>query len=281
MKNLISSCLWFNGNAAEAAQFHCETFPNSQIVHSDEITTHYELNGYPLTALNGGSQYRINPAISFFVYCGSEAEIDRLYEVLSAGGHVLMPLDKYPWTTKYAWVEDRFGVSWQLDIDDIKVEQKIVPSMLFADQKYTLVQEAYDHYASIIDPAMFLMSLPYPISAGVPLGTLQFAQFKLNGTVFNAMSNNSKMQFDFSPATSFVLQCDTQAEIDHCWDKLIAAGEANMGGWLVDKFGISWQVIPSQLSQFLSNPATSKAVIERMLQMKKIEITALEEAAVA
>ena len=89
------------------------------------------------------------------------------------------------------------------------------------------------------------------------------------------------MQFDFSPATSFVLQCDTQAEIDHCWDKLIAAGEANMGGWLVDKFGISWQVIPSQLSQFLSNPATSKAVIERMLQMKKIEITALEEAAVA
>lgn len=278
MKNQISSCLWFNGNAQKAARFHCDIFPNSKIVHSDDVVTHYELNGYQLTALNGGSQYQLNPAISYFVYCGTEKEIDRLYAKLSKGGRTLMPLDKYPWTTKYAWVQDKFGVSWQLDIDDIKVPQKVVPSLLFTEKKYALIQEAYDHYESIFD-SMFLTSLPYPISAGAPLGTHQFAQFKLNGTVFNAMSNNAKHDFDFSPGNSFVIECDNQEEINDCWAKLTDEGKESQCGWLVDKFGISWQVIPSQLSKLMGNPKTTRAVMDALLRMKKIDLIKLEELA--
>ncbi len=278
MKSPITSCLWFNGKAAEAAAFHCKTFQNSEIIHSDEVVTHYNLNGYRFTALNGGPQYKMTPAVSYFVYCGSDNEIERLYKALKKGGQVLMPLGTYPWTSKYAWVQDKFGVSWQLDIDDIKVPQKIVPSLLFTDKKYTLIQEAFDHYDSIFE-SMFLTSLPYPISAGAPLGTHQFAQFKLNGTVFNAMSNNSKHDFDFTPGNSFVIECENQEEIDQCWDQLTDGGEASKCGWLVDKYGISWQVIPSQLDQLMSNPDTASAVMDKMLEMEKISIKTLEEAA--
>lgn len=278
MKSPITSCLWFNGKAAEAAAFHCKTFQNSEIIHSDEVVTHYNLLGYRFTALNGGSQYKMTPAISYFVYCGSDKEIERLYKTLKKGGRVLMPLGTYPWTSKYAWVQDKFGVSWQLDIDDIKVPQKIVPSLLFIDKKYALIQEAYDHYDSIFE-SMFLMSLPYPISAGAPLGTHQFAQFKLNGTVFNAMSNNSKHDFDFTPGNSLVIECENQEEIDQCWDQLTEGGKASKCGWLVDKFGISWQVIPSQLGQLMSDPNTAQAVMDKMLEMEKIVISELEEVA--
>ncbi len=278
MKSPFTSCLWFDGKAADAATFHCKTFPNSKIIHSDDVVTHYQLNGYRFTALNGGPQHHVTPAVSYFVYCGNDEEIERLYAALSEDGRVLMPLDTYPWTSKYAWVQDKFGVSWQLDIDDIKVDQKIVPSFLFTDQKYALIQEAFDHYDSIFD-THFLTSLPYPISAGAPLGTLQFAQFKLNGTVFNAMSNNSKHDFDFTPGNSLVIECESQQEIDHCWNKLTEGGQAGKCGWLIDQFGISWQVIPSQLKQLMNNPKTSKAVMDKMLEMQKIIIAELEEIA--
>lgn len=151
----------------------------------------------------------MTPAISYLVYCGSDKVIERLYKVLSKGGKVLMPLNKYPWTSKYAWVQDKFGVSWQLDIDDIKVLQKIVPYLLFTDQKYALIQDAFDHYDALFE-TMFLTSLPFPISAGAPLGTHQFAQFKLNNTVFNAMINNAKHDFDFTSGNSFVIECENQ-----------------------------------------------------------------------
>lgn len=278
MKSTITSCLWFNGKAAEAAAFHCKIFKNSTIIHSDEVVTHYNLNGYQFTALNGGSQHQMTPAVSYFVYCGSDQEIERIYEALSKDGKVLMPLDQYPWTSKYAWVQDKFGVSWQLDIDDIKVPQKIVPSLLFTDKKYTLIQKAFDHYDSIFN-THFLTSLPYPISAGAPLGTHQFAQFKLNNTVFNAMSNNARHDFDFTPGNSFVIECENQEEIDQCWNQLTEGGEAGKCGWLVDKFGVSWQVIPSQLGELMSNSDTSEAVMDRMLEMKKIVIAELEEVA--
>lgn len=278
MKSPITSCLWFDGKAAEAAAFHCKTFPNSKIIQSDEFVTHYDINGYRFTALNGGPQYKMTPAVSYFVYCGSDEEIERLYKLLKQGGRVLMPLGTYPWTSKYAWVQDKFGVSWQLDIDDIKVPQKVVPSLLFTDKKYALIQEAFDHY-DVVFETMFLTSLPYPINAGAPLGTHQFAQFKLNDTVFNAMSNNSKHDFDFTPGNSFVIECESQEEIDECWDQLIEGGEGSKCGWLVDKYGISWQVIPSQLDQLMSNPDTAQAVMGKMLEMEKIDINVLQEVA--
>lgn len=225
--------------------------------------------------LNGGPKYKVSPAVSYYVYCGNENEIDRIYKLLSENGTVMMPLDKYDWSEKYAWVMDRFGVNWQLDIHDIKSTQKIVPALLFANEKYTRVKEAVANYTNIFSGSKILLEAPYPQQAGLPEGTLLFAQFILNDFVFNAMSSTIKHEFDFTPGNSFVIECVDQQEIDHFWDRLGNGGRYDMCGWLADKYGVSWQVIPSILPSLMADPVKGPAVIQAFLKMKKFEIAAL------
>ena len=101
--------------------------------------------------------------------------------------------------------------------------------------------------------------------------------FELNGTKF--MGLNAGPQFQFNEAVSFVIDCDTQAEIDHYWSKLTAdGGQEGQCGWLKDQFGVSWQVVPSVLPELLSNPAKAQNVMKAYMQMKKFDIAALENA---
>jgi predicted 3-demethylubiquinone-9 3-methyltransferase (glyoxalase superfamily) len=228
-------------------------------------------------ALNGGLQYSLNPSISFFVYCGSEAEIDRLYEVLSKDGSVLMPLGKYEWTSKYAWVSDKYGVNWQLDIDPINSTQRIVPSFLFVNQKMQRVQEAVQYYTGIFPKSTILLEAPYPVSAGPMAGKILFAQFKLNGVIMNAMSSTLQHDYDFTPGWSFVVECDTQEEIDLYWNTLGRDGRYSMCGWLEDKFGVSWQIVPSILSSLMADKEKFPKIIQAFSKMQKFEIQTLLE----
>lgn len=100
------------------------------------MTVEFELNGQKFLALNGGPDFKLNESISHFVYCESEDRINFLYQKLSEGGSINMPLDKYDWGPNYAWVKDKYGLSWQLDIEAINSTQKIVPSLLFVNEKY-------------------------------------------------------------------------------------------------------------------------------------------------
>lgn len=277
MKKTIYPCLWFDGNAAEAANFYCSLFNNAQILQQTPVVTTFELDGTLFMGLNGGPMYRVNPAISYFVYCGgSEAEVSRLYTALSEGGSILMPLDKYDWSSKYAWVEDRFGVNWQLDIDNINSTQKIVPALLFANQKKEQVKTAIDCYAEIFKSSKILMEVPYPPTAPMPEGTLLFAQYKVNNFIFNAISSYVKHDFDFSPANSFVIECEDQAEIDYYWDKLGQdGGRYEQCGWLADKFGVSWQIVPAILPKLMTNPQSGERVMQALLKMQKIDIEIL------
>ncbi len=243
------------------------------------MTVAFQLEGQSFSALNGGPHFKINPSISFFVYCESENKIEKLYNRLSDGGIVMMPLDKYDWSPKYAWVQDKFGVSWQLDVEQINNPQKILPALLFANEKFDKVKEAVTFYTSVFPDSKILLEAPFDKSAGLSDNTLLFAQFKLSDYLFNAMSGSTmKHEFDFNEAFSFVVNCKDQEDVDYYWNKLTEGGAESQCGWLKDKFGVSWQIVPTRLMELLSDPNPSKAqyAMMAMLKMKKIVIADLE-----
>jgi predicted 3-demethylubiquinone-9 3-methyltransferase (glyoxalase superfamily) len=293
----ITPFLWFDKNAEEAVSFYTSVFDNSKILSvtrynedsakatgqkaNSAMTIGFQLEGQSFTALNGGPQFKLNPSISFFVYCESEDKIDLLYKKLSEGGVVMMPLDKYDWSPKYGWVQDKFGLSWQLDVDKINNPQKILPALLFVNEKNLRLKEAMKYYLSVFPDSKIMMESPYHPSVGLPDGALLFTQFKLFDHLFNSMSSTLKHDFDFNEAFSFVVNCKDQNEVDYFWDKLtLGGGCESQCGWLKDKFGVSWQIVPTRLIELLGDPdpVKSQTVMMSMLQMKKIIISDLENA---
>lgn len=271
-KHKIVPHLWFDKEAKEASKFYTSLFPNSAITNITTISetpsgnvdiASFNLSGIDFMAISAGPMFKINPSISFFVYCGSNEEIERLYNKLIENGSALMPLDKYPWSEKYAWVKDKFGLSWQLDIDKINSEQKILPSLLFVNEKFGKVKEAVEFYNSIFPNSKILFESPFDKSAGVPDGTLLFAQFSLNGYLFNSMSGgNMKHEYDFNEALSLMVYCKDQQEIDYYWEKLTAGGTEQPCGWVKDKFGVSWQIVPEEMDTMMRTK--DKKQLERL-----------------
>jgi|WetSurMetagenome_2_1015567.scaffolds.fasta_scaffold08061_5 predicted 3-demethylubiquinone-9 3-methyltransferase (glyoxalase superfamily) len=292
----ITPFLWFDDNAEEAANFYTSLFSDSKILtitRYDEtgakasgqktgsaMTVAFKLEGQNFTALNGGPYFKLNQSISFFVYCESDIKIEKLYENLCEGGTVFFELDKYDWSPRYAWVQDKFGLSWQLDVDKINNQQKILPAFLFVNDTVLKIKEAVNYYSTVFPDSKIIMEWPYDKSAGLPEGTLLFAQFKLADHLFNAMSGTGEHKFDFNEAFSFVVNCADQTEVDYYWNKLTSdGGMESQCAWLKDKFGVSWQIVPTRLIELLSDPDPVKAqkVMMAMLKMKKIIIADLEK----
>lgn len=293
----ISPFLWFDTQAEDAAQFYTTIFNNSKIggitKYNDAsaeasgmqpgsvMTASFEIEGYGFTAINGGPAFKINPSISFFVHSKDEKEIDDLWKKLSEGGKVLMELNKYDWSKKYGWVEDKFGLSWQLMFMENDFDQKIVPSFLFTGNSYGKAQEAMNYYTSIFNNAeidnVYKYGQNYPPNDPE---AVMFEDFTLEGRKFAAMDGAGEHDFIFNEAVSFVVNCDDQKELDNFWDKLSQDGDpkAQMCGWLKDKYGVSWQIVPSVLPELLSDGKKSQKVMEQLLKMKKLDISALKKA---
>jgi len=153
-------------------------------------------------------------------------------------------------------------------------KQKITTYLWFDKQ----AEEAADHYTSIFKNSKVLGVARYGDAGPGPKGTAMTVTFQLEGQQFIAL--NGGPHFKFTEAISLLVNCDTQKEVDELWSKLSAGGEESQCGWLKDKFGVSWQVIPTTLFRLLQDPdpAKSKRVMEAMLQMKKIDIAGLEQA---
>lgn len=265
MSRLIYPCLWFDQQAAEAADFYVSIFPNSEILEKTPMVVSFQVLGTQMMGLNGGPMYQQTQASSYFVYCGSEVNIEELYDSLLDGGKAIFPLGSYPWNPKYAWVTDKFGTNWQLDADPIRGSQKIVPCLLFVNENKTRVREAMDFYTSVFPESMKLMEAPHPHSED-----LLFAQFKLDGYLINAMSSTESHDFGFTPGNSLVVTCQDQAEIDYFWEKLGENGRFDRCGWLSDRFGHSWQIIPKNLGKWISDPVKGQKSMEALLQMEKL-----------
>ena len=153
--------------------------------------------------------------------------------------------------------------------------QKITPFLWFDHQ----AEEAAGFYSSIFPNSKIIKVARYKDAGAGPTGSVMTVEFQLEGQTFIAL--NGGPHFKFTEAISFVVNCETQAEVDTYWEKLSAGGaEVQCGGWLKDKFGLSWQVVPTVLSKLLSVPDPDKAkrVMKAMLAMKKLDIGALEQA---
>lgn len=289
----ITPYLWFDNQAEEAAKFYTSIFENGamgSVTHYSEasaeasgvpegsvMTVAFQLEGQEFVGLNGGPAFDFTPAISFFVACDSEKEIDRLWDKLSDSGQVLMPLNDYPFG-KFGWTNDRFGVSWQLNL--APSTQKISPFLLFVGDQHGRAEEAVNLYTSLFDNARIDQIERYGKGEGEPEGTVKHARFSLNGQTFMAMDSGLDHEFTFTEATSLLVDCEDQAEVDAFWARLSEGGEEGPCGWLKDKFGVSWQIVPAALQEMLADEDAERAeaVTRAMLTMKKIDIQALEEA---
>jgi predicted 3-demethylubiquinone-9 3-methyltransferase (glyoxalase superfamily) len=239
----------------------------------------FELAGQQFMALDGGPIFRFTPATSFFVNCETAAEIDRLWAALSTGGSVLMPFQQYPFSEKFGWVADQYGLNWQLNLG--RREQKITPFLMFVDDQHGKAEAAIQHYTALFQDAGTTNLERYKAGEeGGDAGTVKLAVFRLAGQEFMAMDSSYQHGFSFNEAISFHVACDSQAEVDHFWGRLSADPSAEQCGWLKDQFGVSWQIIPTALGKYMSDPdpEPSKRVRDAMLQMKKIDIAGLQRA---
>lgn len=279
MNNSIYPCLWFDGNGKEAAEFYCSVFNNSVITADTPMVVMFESSGQKFMCLNGGPQFTFNPSVSFFVLCETEREIDKTWKSLLEGGSVLMPLDKYEWSARYGWIQDRFGISWQLSFGKMKeVGQKFTPALMFTEKQNGKAEQAVRFYTSVFKDSVIEGILRFTKDDNEMEGAVKHAQFRLGKYVFMAMDGSLMHKFSFNEAISFVVECETQEKIDFYWEKLTEGGQESQCGWLKDKFGVSWQIIPSILSKLMSDPDKSERVIQAFLKMKKFEIEKLVNA---
>ncbi len=276
MKGQLYPCLWLDGNAREAATFYSSAF-NSMIISENPLVVMFALEGMNFMALNGGPQFKINPSVSFFVFCDTTEDIEKKWNHLLTGGKVMMPLDKYPWNEKYGWCQDKFGVCWQLMMVP-GATQRIVPSFMFTQQQNGRAQEAIEFYTSIFPGSEIEMISRYEKGEPDVEGNIKHARFKLNGQSFAAMESSGAHAFTFNEGLSIVVPCDDQDEIDYYWDKLTDGGKESQCGWLKDKFGVSWQIVPAMLGGLMSDPLKAKRVMDVVMRSVKFNIEELENA---
>ena len=279
--NPIYPCLWFDGNAKEAATFYCSVFSDSSIEDENPMVVTFKSADQKFMCLNGGPEFKFTPAISFYTIISDEGKIEEIWDKLIENGRALMPMDSYPWSQKYGWLQDKFGVTWQLTIDQPEYSnQKFIPALMFSGTNFGKAEEAIDFYSAIFGNSETKLISKYPEDdPNGQDGTINHAQFTLNGKLFAAMDSAIVHNFDFNEALSFVVECRDQEQIDYFWEKLLEdGGKESQCGWLKDKFGVSWQIVPEILPKLMSDPERSQRVIKAFMKMVKFDIEKLENA---
>jgi predicted 3-demethylubiquinone-9 3-methyltransferase (glyoxalase superfamily) len=288
----ITPHLWFDKEAKEAAEFYCSLLPNSKIKSTQTLhdtpsgdagVVSFEFNGYPFMAISAGPLFKFNPSVSFTIALKDKAAIDALWSKLIEGGQALMPLEAYPFSEKYGWVEDKYGLSWQLVHDaGYPYRDTITPSLTFVRDVYGKAEEAMNFYASIFPESKVGSLAKYPAGMEPDVeGKILHGSVILAGQEFFAMeSAHPGHQFKFNEAVSFMVNCEDQKEIDYYWEKLSAVPEAEQCGWLKDKYGLSWQIVPTAMNKMMAEgtPDEIRRVTQAFLKMKKIDIAGLERA---
>jgi predicted 3-demethylubiquinone-9 3-methyltransferase (glyoxalase superfamily) len=306
--NKITTNLWFDTQAEEAAEFYIAAFGDGSVgskLHYTEagqevhgrtpgtvMTVDFRVLDHDFVGLNGGPAFTFNPSVSFIVNYdpsrdeNAQANLDKAWNALADGGTPLMPLQEYPFSKHYGWIQDKFGVSWQLMLTDPSGEPRpvITPSIMFVGDNCGKAEEAQEFYLSVFKNAKKGNIMRYP--AGMEPekeGTVMFSDFMLEGQWFAAMDSAQEHKFQLNEAFSFVVNCADQAEVDYYWEKLSAVPESEQCGWLKDKYGVSWQIVPTEFLQILTNSASDTEkfgrVMGAMMKMKKLDLGELKAAA--
>lgn len=288
--------IWCQGNAEEAGRFYAQVLPRTSTrttmnyptqdlpdfqrgFAGQPLVVEVDISGYAIRLINAGNEFLPTPALSFILNMdplmfdgGGEMEararIHSMWGSFAEGGEVRMELGEYPHSPLYGWVEDRFGVNWQLMLTDPAGEPRppVIPQFLFTGSE-AQAREAMDLYTGLFPDARTGTVVPHAeATAGI-----MFAEFSLAGQWFSAMDGGTDHSFTFSPGLSLEVSCADQAEIDALWEALSSVPEAEQCGWLVDRFGVSWQIVPADMAGLLQRPGA----YQRMLGMKKIVIAQL------
>lgn len=296
MQKIIPN-LWFEGTAKEAAEFYTSVFSNSSVVSTvnypnsaeegladfqldmagKELTVEFEIEGQHFVNINAGPEFKFNPSVSFMVNFDPSRDenarqyLDEVWEKLLQGGEVLMALDEYPYSKRYGWVKDKYGLTWQLILTDPGGDPRpfIVPSLLFAGENVNRAEEAIRFYTSVFTNSKIGLLAPYEQDTGpAKAGSLMFGDFMLEGEWLAAMDSGVEQDFTFNEAVSLQVNCKDQAEIDELWSKLSVMPESEQCGWCKDQFGVSWQIVPENMEELMKKPDAFK----KLMQMHKIII---------
>lgn len=279
MNNSIYPCLTLKGKVAEAAPFYIDTFGEGKVVQTSPYVIMIELSGQKIMLLNDGPSSTPNGSVSFMVSSDSAEETEVYWNKLIDGGKALMPIDNYPWSIRYGWVQDKYGVSWQLFTGETKASQKFSPSFMFTGADAGKAAEAVHFYTELFQNSHIDGIMEYTEGDGDTPGFVKHAQFKINDFTAMAMDSSANHGFGFNDSVSIVVDCDTQTEIDKYWEGLTANGGQEVAcGWLTDKYGISWQIVPKVLGQLMSDPERGQRVMAALMKMKKLIIADLESA---
>ena len=282
MDQRIIPAIWCNGTADEAARFYADVFREGSVVEqAPGLAATVSIHGFRLSLINGGDQYAPNPSLSCILnfdpllFGGEDqarAYLVELYERLSGGG-VLMELGEYPFSPRYTWVRDRFGMTWQLMLTDPAGEPRpfILPSFMFGGTNHANAEEATEAWIALFDDTRRGALRRYEEGGPMEAGTVMFTDFTLHGTWMAAMDSGTFHDFTFTPGVSMIVSCRDQEEIDRYWAGLSAVPEAERCGWCVDRWGVSWQVVPHNIAELMADVA----VREKILQMGKIDLTRL------
>lgn len=296
----ITPFLWFNGNAAEGGEFYADAFPTTTAkitarypekdlpdfqrdLAGEALTVEVDIDGFQIVLINAGPNYRPNIASSFTIRFDpgrdpdASQTLDRVAAKLSEGGVVHMPVGEYPFSPRYGWIEDRYGANWQLTLPyESDVSAPFVsPGLLFGSTAQNRAREAIELYTSLIPNSKIGMIAEYPQATGpARAGDVMYSDFTLAGQGFVAMDSGVEQTETFTPGFSLSIACADQDEIDRLWSALSTVPEAEQCGWCVDRFGVSWQIVPAAMGELLSTPAAYAA----MMSMKKIDIATLKAA---
>jgi predicted 3-demethylubiquinone-9 3-methyltransferase (glyoxalase superfamily) len=281
----ITPFLWYDDSAEEAMTLYASLLDGSMILDVNRMPgetpgdagkatmVSARLAGRDVQALNGGPGHPHTPAASIFVGCETVAQVDRLWNGLSESGVALMPLDAYPFSERFGWVADQYGVSWQISLTGEK--QSVTPFLMLTGENVGKAEEAIGFYTSLF-PDSGVDNVAKDDASHVTMAT-----FRLLGEPFILNESDYDHGFTFSDAFSFFVSCKTQEEVDTLWETLTAdGGEPVQCGWLKDRYGVSWQVIPDRLMELMGDPDPEKAgrVVQAMLGMVKIDVAGLEAA---
>jgi predicted 3-demethylubiquinone-9 3-methyltransferase (glyoxalase superfamily) len=290
--------LWFDKEAKAAAEFYTSVFSNSQV--TDVTTLHntpsgdtdivsFTVRGQQFMAISAGPYFKFNPSVSFMVNFDPSREkdaaenIDVAWEKLIEGGEVLMPIQEYPFSKRYGWLKDKYGLSWQLILTDPAGEERpeIIPSLLFVGDVYGKAEEAIQFYSSVFKEFKAGTIVKYgPGQEPNRADAVMFSDFKVLDLWMAAMDSALQHDFTFNEAVSFIVNCEDQEEIDYYWEKLSAVPEAEQCGWLKDKYGVSWQIVPKAMEEMMDKgtPEQIERITQAFLPMKKFNIAELQKA---
>lgn len=298
MTQKIVPNIWFAGNAGEAGEFYTTALPQASAhvamhypdelpdfqkgLEGEPVVVDLDVAGFRITMINSDDTARPTPSISFMLNFdpllfdddadAARTALDETWAALSDGGQALMPLGEYPFSPHYGWVQDRFGVSWQLMLTDPTGDPRpfVITQIMFSGDVQDRAREAVDLYLSLFDDTAYGTVVAYEQASGTAAaGSIMFGEFRIGEQWFSFMDSNVRHDFGFTPGVSLEIRCADQAEIDHFWNALSAVPDAEQCGWLVDRYGVSWQVVPQNMDELLAKPGAYK----RMLGMKKLVIT--------